>query len=257
MKNDMHRLDIGKAFIENLEYERTVRGWTQAEMAKKLELSVSGYRKMISGQTGSIALYTAYKAACIFGIPILTLCGSRDYKDEVVQKLYNAPNNVLQRVEYYLDYTKKLSDYQIKQSHEENGLRELDVITLQGFMHDGMWMASRSICKKLVPNRYGDRMIQGVKVTENTFLPMYAKGEVLVVEEAPARCGDVVILIHLKTMRIYLRKLVYNKEYEMHPINGRGEIIKITKDNREEWFDYGHVIGCVHEEELVDIPLSE
>ena len=56
----MQKQELKNTFIDTLERERTIRGWTQWEMAEKLEMSVPGYRKMVSGMTDSIALYTAY-----------------------------------------------------------------------------------------------------------------------------------------------------------------------------------------------------
>ena len=40
---------------------------TQAEMAKKLELSLSGYKKMISGETTKIDTYTAFLMYDLYG----------------------------------------------------------------------------------------------------------------------------------------------------------------------------------------------
>ena len=52
----MQKIELKNAFIDILERERTLRGWTQWEMAEKLEMSVPGYRKMVSGLTDSISL---------------------------------------------------------------------------------------------------------------------------------------------------------------------------------------------------------
>lgn len=70
MGNVMQRQELKNSFINTLEKERTIRGWTQWEMAEKLEMSVPGYRKMVSGMTDSIALYTAYRASIVLNIPI-------------------------------------------------------------------------------------------------------------------------------------------------------------------------------------------
>ena len=45
----MQKQELKNTFIDTLERERTIRGWTQWEMAEKLEMSVPGYRKMVSG----------------------------------------------------------------------------------------------------------------------------------------------------------------------------------------------------------------
>lgn len=67
----MQKQELKNTFIDTLERERTIRGWTQWEMAEKLEMSVPGYRKMVSGMTDSIALYTAYRASVVLNYRFL------------------------------------------------------------------------------------------------------------------------------------------------------------------------------------------
>ena len=52
--------ELVKNFTLNVEKERLKLKLTQAQMAKKLDMSLSGYKKMISGVTTIIDLYTAY-----------------------------------------------------------------------------------------------------------------------------------------------------------------------------------------------------
>ena len=52
--------ELVKNFTLNVEKERLKLKLTQAQMAKKLDMSLSGYKKMISGVTTKIDLYTAY-----------------------------------------------------------------------------------------------------------------------------------------------------------------------------------------------------
>lgn len=54
----MTKQELAKNFSLNVERERMRLGFTQAEMAKKLEMSLSGYKKMISGETTRIDSYT-------------------------------------------------------------------------------------------------------------------------------------------------------------------------------------------------------
>lgn len=97
----MQKQELKNTFIDTLERERTIRGWTQWEMAEKLEMSVPGYRKMVSGMTDSIALYTAYRASVVLNIPIPILYGSTDHKDQFAEQdiqcsgIYVSENRVL------------------------------------------------------------------------------------------------------------------------------------------------------------------
>lgn len=44
----MTHIEITQNFIENLEKAREELGWTQAQMAEKLQMSLSSYKYMIS-----------------------------------------------------------------------------------------------------------------------------------------------------------------------------------------------------------------
>lgn len=54
----MTRQELAGNFVNFVEQERIKLNLTQAEMAQKLELSVSGYKKMVAGETTRIDLYT-------------------------------------------------------------------------------------------------------------------------------------------------------------------------------------------------------
>ena len=131
----MQKLELKNTFINMLERARTVRGWTQWEMADKLEMSVPGYRKMVSGLTDSISLYTAYRASVVLNIPIPVLLGSQEFKDQLYDKLYHMPISTCRRIDYYLQHDEKL---RMMQNISENEGRIIDVITLTGYMKEGM-----------------------------------------------------------------------------------------------------------------------
>ena len=50
----MTNIEITQNFIENLEKAREELGWTQAQMAEKLQMSLSSYKYMISGKSAKI-----------------------------------------------------------------------------------------------------------------------------------------------------------------------------------------------------------
>ena len=50
----MTSIEITQNFIENLEKVREELGWTQAQMAEKLQMSHSSYKYMISGKSAKI-----------------------------------------------------------------------------------------------------------------------------------------------------------------------------------------------------------
>ncbi len=237
----MHKLELKDAFIETLERERTLRGWTQWEMADKLEMSVPGYRKMVSGLTDSISLYTAYRASVILNMPIPTLFGSQDFKDQLYDKLYHMPISTCRRVDYYLEHDEKI---RLAQNTSTNQERMIDVITLSGYMKDGMDFDSGMIEQICIPSSFSSKITRGFRVTENSLLPVYGKGDILLLDEDMARSGDTAVLLHMKTRKLYVRKIIVKSQdcYELHPVHGRGNIITIEQSERTEWFDYGRII---------------
>ena len=239
----MQRQELKNAFIDTLEKERTLRGWTQWEMAEKLEMSVPGYRKMVSGMTDSIALYTAYRASIVLNIPIPVLYGSTEYKDQLLNKIYNAPKATCNRVEHYLDFDAKFRHIQSK---DEAASICIDLITVSGYMEDGMCYDSANVEKIKIPDKYDGRVTKGIRITENSLLPVYAKGDIVLLEERMPRIGDTTVSINMKTKLLYIRKvLMHDGRYELCPIHGRGRSIFIEKKDRSDWHDLGRVITSI------------
>ncbi len=73
--------ELVKNFTLNVEKERLKLKLTQAQMAKKLDMSLSGYKKMISGVTTKIDLYTAYLLQNMTGKWIFELID--DYEEDM------------------------------------------------------------------------------------------------------------------------------------------------------------------------------
>lgn len=247
----MHKLELKNAFIDTLERERTLRGWTQWEMAEKLEMSVPGYRKMVSGLTDSISLYIAYRASVVLNMPIPLLFGSQDFKDQLYDKLYHMPISTCRRVDYYLEHDEKL---RLAQKANEKKGRIIDVVTVSGYMKDGMDFDSGLIEQVWIPEYFSSKITRGFRVTENTLLPVYAKGDILLLDEDMARSGDTAVVLHMKTKKLYIRKIIVKEAncYELHPVHGRGRIITINQAERIEWFDYGRIITVLRSDELND-----
>lgn len=247
----MQKLELKNTFINMLERARTVRGWTQWEMADKLEMSVPGYRKMVSGLTDSISLYTAYRASVVLNIPIPVLLGSHEFKDQLYDKLYHMPISTCRRIDYYLQHDEKL---RMMQNISENEGRIIDVITLTGYMKDGMDFDSAEIEQMCIPKHFSSKIMRGIRITENSLLPVYAKGDILLLDEDMARSGDTAVVQNMKTRKLYVRKIIVKDSncYELHPVHGRGTVITITQEERTEWFDYGRIITVLRSNELND-----
>lgn len=247
----MQRPIMKKTFIESLERERTLRGWSQQELANKLEMSVAGYRKMVAGMTETISLYTALRASEVLEIPIRCLCGMNRVEDRIQQKIMRAPESVQNKMEYLLDYEEKYRSFQ----KEQVGEYTINLYELTGYMEDGMYLDSANVRKLRIRDDFGGRVTKGLLVTENSFMPVYSRGDVVLIEEKVGRNGDTVVIRNLRTNKIYIRKVIVNNGFELHPIHGRGEVFRFGQEQRSEWFDYGRVVTHIslREEDYLDL----
>lgn len=241
----MNKLQLKQAIIERIEKERTRARWTQQDMAGKLGMSLPGYRKMVSGLTDSLSFYTVYRAAEIFQIPISTLYDSCLDSDILQQKIYRAPESVKEKIHFYLEY-----EEENRKNYRKATVREqaFDVMRVTGYLKDGMLFDSYVVQKMLIKDIYGVHAHRGFQITENTFLPAYEKGDILLLNEEVARNGDVTLIMDMKNKKFYIRQYIISNSYELHPINGRGSIIVINQEERKDWRDFGHVITSIHPE---------
>ena len=128
------------------------------------------------------------------------------------------------------------------------------VITLTGYMKDGMDFDSAEIEQMCIPKHFSSKIMRGIRITENSLLPVYAKGDILLLDEDMARSGDTAVVQNMKTRKLYVRKIIVKDSncYELHPVHGRGTVITITQEERTEWFDYGRIITVLRSNELND-----
>jgi len=83
----MTRMDLTNNFVTNLETERYRLELTQAQMAQKLGMGISTYKKLVLGGTQRIDLYTAYLLHRITGDTLLKLVGYPEGIGEIVSEL--------------------------------------------------------------------------------------------------------------------------------------------------------------------------
>ena len=112
----MTKQQIHMNFVENLEKERCTAGLTQYQMAEQLDMSVSGYKKLISGETTKVDLYTAYRLCAFTGKWFFELCeGTADtmIKSIAAKLRYLSP--------YQLCFLSSVLDFEINFVDNFNG----------------------------------------------------------------------------------------------------------------------------------------
>ena len=78
------RMDV---FLENVERERVALHLTQKQMAQKLDMSLSGYKKMIAGETAKVDLQLAYRMYDLTGKYLCELFGDTTPEISMIRKI--------------------------------------------------------------------------------------------------------------------------------------------------------------------------
>ena len=69
------REQLSRNLGTNLERERFKLGYSQQDMAKALDMSLSSYKRLANGDTGKVDVYTVYKLSQLTGKMFYELCG--------------------------------------------------------------------------------------------------------------------------------------------------------------------------------------
>ena len=123
-------------FAENLEKERIKLGYTQCEFAKKLGISASSYRNIISRRVDTFSIMLAPKLYELTGRFLYEMFGQRSIEIEVLNKF----RKLTDRQKAYI--TAKIEFELEMKAKEEDPANMLDVLLLTGNMEDGMVLDS-------------------------------------------------------------------------------------------------------------------
>lgn len=237
----MTEYDIFNEFILNLERERLRLGLSQVNWAEALGLSVSAYKRIISGKNNKIDFFLAYRLYKITGKMFFEFCGLSSERLDLIAKIRRLAlpqvNFINDMVDFELQYTNTYSP------------DSLNVIIPVGSIEDGMIYDSCALEMLEVPDlfsRFGVSISHGLRITSNHLNPVYHNGDILLISKRPPHDGDIGIFICNDTHRAYIRILRFGSPCRLIPINGYGETIYIdvadpVQANR--WLRYGVVVS--------------
>lgn len=238
----MTRQEVTKNFITNMEMERVRCGYTQPQMAERLGLSASGYKKIIAGDTSKIDLYTAYQVSKLSGKFIFELCGEssaeletfKDYR-RLTSSQRAFVNNIIQFEQDFQDNNTDAEEY-------------ISVIVPSGVVEDGMiWDSANVIKVNAAPylKKFGRELHYGVMITSDHLQPVYQMGDILLISRKPPRSGDVALFINKEEGRAYLRKFRQTNTIRLDPVNEYGVTIELTScdlSDEGKWLKMGYVL---------------
>ncbi len=241
----MTRKEVSDNFVLNLERERTSLGLTQAEMAQKLELSTSGYKKMIAGQTAKVDLYIAYRMHLLTGKWFSEFCGEVSEETKIISLLHRLNKPQLRFIKGIVDLELAFQDSGNITETEDY----VSLLTLTGNQEDGMVWDSFHMEKLNVScyrRRFGDDLHCALRINSNHFHPVYQSGDILLISQTALRDGDTGIFVNRETSRTYLRRFRQTNSYILESLNDFGISIVIDNNNKEEmakWIRFGRVLS--------------
>lgn len=241
----MTRTELAHRFGKNMEQERIRLGLSQIEMAEALDMSLSAYKRIITGETLKIDLYTIrlmYKLTHKFAHE---LCNESDEFSDAIHHLRELPPSRLKTINAIIDFEMNFHRNNTGNPEEEDFLT---TIVPTGNMEDGMIYDSCSLEKvNIAPcrKRYGDIFDCGLHITSHHLHPVYQKDDILLLKRQSPRDGDTGIFIHTPTGRIYVRTFRQTNPCQLLPLNDFGSIIELNlqdADEMSQWVFFGIVI---------------
>lgn len=234
--------ELARNFSLNVEKERIRLGLTQAEMAKKLELSLSGYKKIISGETTKIDTYTAFLMYDLYGKWLFEMIGHPVHIADTLSKMKRLTESQLRFISAIVNME---YDFLTEQDSPDE---YISVIVPTGNMQDGMIFDSANVIKvnaAIYRKRFGDALHFGIKITSSHLHPVYTKGDVILISQNPIRDGDTGIFINKDDGCVYIRKFHQAEPCLLEPINGFGKPFYVNNSNPQEmekWIKLGYVL---------------
>jgi hypothetical protein len=234
-------------FCFTVERERVLLKYSQSEMARALDMSLSSYKKIACGESIKIGIYTVYLLECLTGKFMDELCLLHSPTMEsmplfrcLTKRQVHFVNGIM---EFEIAFTKTLT----------TNLAPEEFVTMfvpTGNMHDGMFYDSCNLMKVNIASyrhRYGKMIDYALMITSSHLQPIYQENDILLICRGPIRDGDTGIFVDNNTGRVYLRKYLQTVPNRMEPLVGYGQTLFINnnKEDSVRWSKVGFVIAKI------------
>lgn len=236
----LSKQDVVTNFATNVERIRIAMDLSQSDMAVKLGLSLSGYKRIISGQTERLDLYVVYLLHEMTGKYMFELIEANDRISHVIPL-------IRQLSQCQLNFVESVIDFELQYQPPDEISDYISVLNLTGDLYDGMIYDSSAI-EKVNASSYrrifGDDLLCGIRVSSHHLAPVYNYGDIILIGSSPIRDGDTGVFIHKQTNRAYLRKLMQSCR-QLVPLNGFGKTfdLDVHTDDIHQWIFYGRVLA--------------
>lgn len=238
----MERNQLIESFLENIEKQRVALHLTQQQMAQKLEMSLSGYKKLIAGETAKIDMVLVHRLYELTGQFMCEMVDMPVPEVQLIRKYQKLSPSQQKFVEDIIDFEEAF------RPEEDCGEDYVTLMVPTGNLEDGMIWDSVDLRKINVASyrkKFGSDLHCAIKVTTNHLHPVYHDGDVLLMCRRAPRDGDIGIFINEKTGRAYLRKFKQTVPCQLLPINEYGQTFYVdpySVEDMEQWIKFGVVL---------------
>lgn len=237
----MYVMDYLEVFTNNIEKERIKLRYSQVDWAKKLNMSLSTYKRLISGRTMNVDIFLAKRLYDLTGKFLFELFEEDLDVFKIISRIRRLTPRQLNFINAIIDFESNFKDDDF-----------INVFIPTGNMCDSMIYDSCSITKIKLPDKYkrlyNANITYAVEITSNHLHPTYNKGDILFLSNSPPRDGDTAIFINKNTRRAYIRKFLQGNPCRLVPVNNYNDVIYIDSNNISEmsqWIKLGTIITKV------------
>lgn len=241
----MTRDQLVENFAASMEQERNQLGYSQAQMAQALDISLSTYKRIINGETNKLDFYTVYQMHLLTGKFAFELCHYQTPLLKTVGELRRLNPAQQRTINGFIEFESEFVKELCKDKSPE------DYITLiipSGCMQDAMIYDSCSLGKiDVAPyrQRYHNKIDCAVMITTNHLNPVYNVNDILLIDRSPIQDGDTGIFLHKETGLAYIRRFHRGIPCRLEPVGSYGQTLYVDGLNATDtskWIKFGRVI---------------
>lgn len=253
----MTREQLIENFAESVERERIILGYSQAQMAQALDMSLSTYKRIINAETTKLDFYTFYQMYQLTGKFAFELCKYGDPLSDTVASMHRLSQPQLRTIRGFVDFE---DHFARSLNADQNSTDYTTLIIPSGCMHDGMIYDSCSLGKiNIAPyrRRFHDKIDCAILITSSHLNPTYNVNDILLIDRSPIQDGDTGIFLHKETGLAYIRRFHRGHPCRLEPIGSYGRTLYVDESKASEtskWIKFGRVLSKIRSDIDYDHP---
>lgn len=253
----MTREQLIENFAESVERERIILGYSQAQMAQALDMSLSTYKRIINAETTKLDFYTFYQMYQLTGKFAFELCKYEDSLSDTVASMRRLSRPQFRTINAFIDFETQFADSIVDCQDQQD---YTTLIIPSGCMQDGMIYDSCSLGKVNVASyrrRFHDKIDCAILITTNHLNPTYNVNDILLIDRSPIQDGDTGVFLHKESGLAYIRRFHRGHPCRLEPIGSYGRTIYVDGSKASEtskWIKFGRVLSKIRSDVIYDQP---